>query len=531
MKIKRIALIITIFAFSLSLTPCKKSPPQTHKDYGDTLIVGAFTKPTVINPILTSGSISAMLLDIIFDGLIRLDKNGEIKPNLAETWEISEDGLEWAFHLRKGVKFHDGAELTAEDVKFSLDKFREYQEKNVYASSFRLIDRVTIINQYTITIYLLKASSSFLSGLNVGIIPKHLLEKGDFETSKFNYNPVGTGPFKMKSFSEKEIILEANKEYFRGRPYIDSIVVKILENQKIAWAKLMSEEVDFVYLLDPRKYDITKKVPSIRLYTYLTPYYYFIGFNQEKELLKDKRICQALNYAVDKEEIINKVLKGQGRACSGTICPSSWAYNPDIKPYPYDPEKALRLLKETGWEDTNGDYILDKNGEKFIFSLYLNEGDDMLMQCALLIQQFMLDIGIKITVEVIPLLNLIKHLNQKDFTSVVIYIFSGIDPDINYIFWESSQKQEGKNVFSYRNRKVDRLLEQGCEARNQERRKEIYYEFQKEMFEDPPGIFLFWRDCLWAIDKRFKGIEIDPGGLSMKNITEWWVLEEEQKYR
>ncbi len=529
MKSKRIFLIITIFALLQLLNSCKKSPSQIDKDYGDKLIIGVFQKPTIINPILTSGSISAILLGIIFDGLIKIDENGEIKPDLAESWEISEDGLEWIFHLRKGVKFHDGVEFTAKDVKFTFDKFIKYRERSAYSSSFKLMDRVTIIDQYAIKIYLLKASPSFLSGLNVGIIPKHLLEKENLETSKFNYNPIGTGSFKLKSLSDKEIILEANKQYFKGRPYLDGIIVKIFENQKVAWVKLMSGEVDFIYLLDPRKYDITKKVSSIKFYTYLHPYYYFIGLNHENEIFKDKRVRQALNYAVDKEEIINKVLKGQGRICSGTIYPNSWAYNPNIKPYPYNPEKALRLLKEAGWEDTDNDHILDKNEKKFSFSLYLNEGDDMLMQCALLIQQFLLDIGVEITVEVIPVFNFIANLNNKNFESGLMYIISGNEPDNNYIVWHSSQIEEGKNVFSYRNQKVDRLLEEGRTTLNQAKRKEIYYQFQREMLEDPPGIFLFWREELSGIHKRFRGIKIDPMEI-LRNVHEWWVPKEEQKY-
>jgi peptide/nickel transport system substrate-binding protein len=529
MQLKRILLLITIFALPLLLDSCKKSPPQTHKYYGDTLIIGGFQKPTIINPILTSGSGSASLIDILFDGLIRIDENGEIKPNLAESWKISENGLEWIFYLRKEVKFHDEVKLTAEDVKFTFDKFRKYKERNVYSRIFKLIDRVEIIGQYAIKIYLLKSSLSFLSGLNVGIIPKHLLEKENLETSKFNYNPIGTGPFKLKSLSEKEIILDANKEYFRGRPYLDGIIVKIYENQKIAWAKLISGELDLIFLFTPGKFDITNKVSSIKFYTHLHRYYHFIGFNHENELFKDKRVRQALNYAVNKEEIINKVLKGRGRICSGTVYPLSWAYNPKIKPYPYDPEKAINLLKEAGWEDTDSDYILDKRGKKFKFSLYLNEGDDMLMQCALLLQQFLLDIGVKMAVEVIPVFDFIANLNNKNFKSGLIYMVSTYDPDNNYIFWHSSQIQEGKNVFSYKNQKVDRLLEEGRITLNQEKRKEIYYQLQKEMFEDPPGIFLFWREALTGINGRFRGIKIDPGGL-LRNVHEWWVPKEEQKY-
>lgn len=529
MKSKRTFLIFIIFSLFLLLNSCKKSPPQIHKDYGDTLIIGDFQKPTIINPILTSGSISATLLDIIFDGLITIDEDGEIKPNLAESWKVSEDALEWIFHLRKGAKFHDGVELTAEDVKFTFEKFIEYKEKCAYSRSFRLMDWVATIDPYTIKIYLLKASPSFLSGLNVGIIPKHLLEKEDLETTRFNYNPVGTGPFKLKSLSEKEIIMEVNKEYFRGKPYLDGIIVKILENQKIAWAKLMSGEIDFVYLLDPGKYNITKNVSSVKIYSFLNPYYYIVGFNHENELFKDKRIRQALNYAVNKEVIIDKVLKGQGRTCSGTVYPLSWAYNPGIKTFPYDPEKALELLKNAGWEDTDNDHILDKDGKKFSFSLYLNKGDDMLVQCALLIQQFFLDIGVKITVETIPVLNFIANLNKKDFESGLMYIISGIDPDNNYIGWHSSQIKEGKNVFSYRNQQVDRLLDEGRANLDQKRRKEVYYQFQNEMFEDPPGIFLFWREALTGINRRFRGIKIDPMGL-LRNVHKWWVPKEEQRY-
>jgi len=497
---------------------------------GDCLFIGSFVEPTIINPILTHSSISAMLKGIIFDGLIKLNEKMDPNPNLALSWENSPNGLTWLFHLRKDVKFHDGIELTAKDVKFTFDKIQDPSLNSPYISIFKNFKSVSVKNKYTVEINLKTPLPSLPFYLDVGILPKHLLEGENIEKSQFNYHPVGTGPFKLQHWSKDQIILKANKNYFRGQAYLEWVKVKFFKKQSIAWAELMKGNVDFVFPPYSKNYDIIEKIPNFRVFSFLNPYYYIFAFNEKSRYFNQKEVRQALNYAVDKKRILAIVLRGKGRVSSGTIYPTSWGYNKAIEPYPYDPKKAVKLLKNAGWQDTNGNHTLDKDGKEFEFVLFIIKGDNLYQECALIIQEQLLDIGIRM--EVKPLSFSImyeKFLSTKKFDASLLTILSD-NPDRNYAWWHSSQIDRGFNVFSYRNKKIDELLDRGRTMLDREERKKIYHQFQREIHDDPPGIFLFWRDYLIGIHKRFKGIKVNPARI-LSNINEWYVPEEEQKYR
>lgn len=513
------AILVTIFFLFFSAI-CEDYTSPSSKSYSDSLVIGEFYKPTIIDPILASSGSSAYLTPLIFDGLVRINEKMEVQPNLATSWETSPDGLKYTFHLRKGVKFHDGAELTAEDVKFTFAKIVEAKGKSPYWNSFQSVENVIVRDKYIIEVILRRPNASFPFALDVGILPKHI--------SSSSTHTIGTGPFKLVSFSLEEIILRANDDYFLGRPYLNKIIIKTFENQQITWVKLLRGDVDFIPEVPLEQCRLTTEMSSFKVHSFLAPYYYILALNLNDDLFKDRRVRQALNYAVDKEKIVSSVLDGKGLVLSGTVYSQSWAYNPDIEPYRYNPQKALKLLKECGWEDRNGDHILDKDGVPFQFTLYILEGDGLAEQCALLIQDQILDAGIRMKAETLTLaVANEEYLLRKRFEAVFLNVISD-DPDKNYQFWHSSQIEAGFNVFSYKNSKVDTFLDKGRETLGQEERKRIYHQLQKEMREDPPGIFLFWRQHFVGIDKRFRGIEINPARIS--NIHEWYVPKEEQKY-
>jgi peptide/nickel transport system substrate-binding protein len=313
-----------------------------------------------------------------------------------------------------------------------------------------------------------------------------------------------------------------------GRPYLDQIRAKVYPSREGAWAKLMAGEVDFFDFLTPDNYQILKQVPTFNFYSVPMPYYYLVAFNLESRLFRDQKVRQALNYAVNKEEVVAKVLRGQGQVAAGTIYPNSWAYNPNVKPYPYDPKRALTLLKEAGWEDHDGDRFLDKNGKVFEFTIHVNAGDDLKQKALLLVQQQLLDIGLKMKIRLFDAVDT-DFLFKKRFDAHFPEIIAMGDPDFSYRYWHSSQMIGGFNVSSYRNEKVDRLLEEGRAEFDQEKRKEIYFKYQEEMLKDPPGIFLFWTNYLVGVQKRFNGVKISPVG-PFTNIREWYVPKAEQRY-
>jgi peptide/nickel transport system substrate-binding protein len=529
MALLRLGLIIFL-SLSLLLLPSKSfSKRQWQKERGDSLVIGDFIKPSPINPILTRGTISATLRDIIFDGLIKISAQLAVQPNLALSWNNSPDGLHWQFHLEKNIRFHDGIELTAEDVKFTLDSILDPTNNSPYLTLLEGVKKVDAKDKYQVEIVLKYPIASFLSYLDVGILPKHLLQGKDITKDEFNYYPIGTGPFKFGSWSGNEIILEANEQYFLGRPQLEKVIAKIFPTQSIVWAQLMKRDLDLIFLAFPKNYRIIERIADFRVHSLLSLYSYILVFNNDNGLFKEIRVRQALNYAVNKEEMIKRTLLGRGRVSSGTIYPLSWAYDPNLKPYPYDARKALELLYGAGWSDTNGDNILDRSGRRFEFALLIVKGDEVSWKTALQIQQQLLDIGIIVKVKPLPFPQYENFLLAKKFDAALISIISD-DPDKNYAWWHSSQIIGGFNVFSYKNKNVDDALDRGRTSLDREERGKIYQQLQRKLHEDPPGVFLFWRDYLIGIHKRFKGIRLSPARI-LNNINEWYVPREEQKYR
>ena len=284
------------YAYCLLLTACllilscQPNKPPEKKSYGDTIVAASFHGFSSINPVTSVSSVSSELESVIFDGLIKIAGNGEPKPNLASSWNISKDGLRWTFSLRKVVRFHDGVELTAEDAVWTYNAIKSIENKGRYFNFFESVKDIKAIDKYTVEIILEKPHASFLYGLEVGILPKHLLIGKDLRHTEFNYHPIGTGLYKFVTsphggegqgeggFSN-EIILKANEDYFNGRPYLDKIIVKTFANQKIMWARLMRGEIDFSSGINPSDYEIIENIPSFKTYSVLKPYYYMIAFN------------------------------------------------------------------------------------------------------------------------------------------------------------------------------------------------------------------------------------------------------------
>ena len=519
---------LTIFSLTIVflIAGCNNNGGIKDKSYGDSLTIVTYHAPVDISPLTAVSGISAILLETIFDGLIKLDQNLELRPHLAASWETSKDGLKWTFYLRKGVTFHDGVELTADDVKFTIEEFIRVNLRSPFAGWTANIKSINIKDRYAIDIVLKKPSIFFLYSMTWGILPAHIL-KNNNKNYNFGREPIGTGPFKFSSWKDSEIVLKANERYFSGRPYLNSIVVRVYPNQKIAWAKLMQGEGDFLFPVSPAEFDFLRQVSSLELYSIPGYIYSMVMFNNETYFFRDRKTRIALNYAVNKEHILQEILKGKGDVASGTIWPRSPVYNRAIRPYPYDPEKALKLLKEAGWHDNNMDHVLEREGRRFTFTLFVNGSDQTEIQAAMYIQQQLWDLGIMAEIETFSTSSM-DFLFTGRYDAAFIDAFSHVYPDYNFYSWHSSQIGKGLNISRYRLDSVDRLLEEGRLSVDMGSARLLYNRFQEEMYSNPPGIFLYWPYQHMAVHKRFEGVKFIPGGL-LSYINEWYVPKGEQK--
>ncbi len=348
-----------------------------------------------------------------FNGLVKPDEKFYIVPDLAYKWETSKDGLKWRFYLREGVKFHDGIELTAEDVKFTYDLVKVPKYRGYYTQFFEPVKQVNIVDRYTIEMILSQPYAPVLSGLNVGILPKHIYSGRNLRDPGVNKQPVGTGPFKVLEYSSSKATLEANRDYFKGRPFLDNVTFRIFKEQKTLFAKMMDGTVDTIIDTNPENVDILKQVTYFKHYKPLRPFYFVLAF-QHKEIFKDRRVRIALNHAVNKKELLENVLKNDGEIASGTVYPGSWAFNKKIGPYPYNPRKALKLLHEAGWSDTNGNNILDKEGVELKFTVLLKEGNAIQEKTLKYILVDLNRIGVSIKTEKYFLKQFIESITKKN---------------------------------------------------------------------------------------------------------------------
>jgi peptide/nickel transport system substrate-binding protein len=524
---KKLPVLMVVFLF-LSLSYC------FGQDYGDAIVVGSIADARNLVPILASDSASGELCSMLFNGLLKYDKNINLTGDLAENWEVKEGGLVIVFHLRRDVYWHDGSPFNAYDVQFTYRKLIDPGVRTPYSGDFERIKSFKIIDPYTIRITYKEPFAPALASWTMYIMPRHILEKEDLNNTSFSRHPIGTGPYRFKSWKTQEKIeLQYNPDYFEGRPHIDRYIYRVIPDQSTLFLELQTQGLDmsglsplqFVRLTDTfyfRRYYRKFNLPSFG-YTYL-------GYNLNDSRFRDKRIRQALNYAVDKQEIIRLVLLGLGRISNGPFVPQSWAYNPEIKPVPYAPQKAKKLLEEAGWFDSDGDGWLDKDGRLFEFTITTNQGNEQRIKTAQIIQKRLKDIGIKVKIRVVEWsVFLSEIIEKKKFEAVLLGWSLSRDPD-NFDIWHSSRTKAGEfNFIGYKNKQVDRLLLEARSTFDQEKRKGIYRRIHKIIYDEQPYMFLYVPDSLLILHRRFRAVKPAPIGIGY-NFIEWWVPRSQQRY-
>lgn len=395
------------------------------------------------------------------------------------------------FHLRKDVRWHDGEPFTSADVRFTLDKLLDEKTNTVRRSNFEMVKRMETPDPYTVIVVYKKPFSPCLETWGMGILPKHLLENEDINTAAFNRHPVGTGRFKFFEWkTDEQITVVANDDYFRGRPELDRISWRIIPETALRMLEFQMEGVDFDGV-EPHEYDRMSKDARFKVYERLSNGYTYIGWNQKSDLFKDKRVRTALTYAVNRDEIVKYVLYGRGVTATGPFPPQMWYSNPDVKPLPFDPDKARALLAEAGWRDSNGDGVLDKDGKPFRFDLITNNGNQQRMDVCVVVQRQLERLGIKASILSYEWSVFIRDkINPRDYEACVLGWSLGYDPDV-YEIWHSSQIPKGFNFTAYANPEVDRLIEAGRTEYDREKRKKIYFKIHDLIAEDQPYTFLY----------------------------------------
>jgi peptide/nickel transport system substrate-binding protein len=541
---------------------------------GDWLLNHSLSDPEQLNPLTSNDASASEVLTYIFEALLQLDpRTLELKPLLAEARpEIAKDKLAYTFKIRRDARFSDGRPITGEDVLFSMKAIKcplvDAPFLRVYFDSVidaELLDPYTIrfktkepyfMNEEQLGLFLILPRHVYdpenllknfgvrdLLG-NPAKLPPAVKQFADNFNKNYSRAPLGSGPYKFAFWKTgQEVQLVRNPNYWGNgkagidQPHIDRLRFRVINNPDAALIQLKSGDLD---TMDLTPIQATRGTSSDRFnrqfakYQYYAPTFSYIGWNNATPIFRDKRVRQAMTYFTNREQMVKTILFGLGRVVESPIYFSRPEYDKSLYNYPYDPRKALALLAEAGWKDTDGDGILDKviDGKKIPlrFEIKVNSGNDVREAVALVLQDELKKHGVAASVRKIDWTIFLDDVKNHKFDAVILGWQMPATEGDNYQVWHSSQADnKGSNHISYKNSRVDKILEDYRREFDEKKRFEMAKEFQRILNDEQPYTFLFARKNVTAVDRRFHGVEVlaTPTGLMP---IEWWVPRPLQKY-
>ena len=531
----KIIFFLPIISFFL-LISCSKESDQIidYKDNylteeGGEIINAMIGEPSNLVAMIAGDSASSAIAANIFNTLIKYDENLNHAPELASKWIISDDQKTITFKLKENLFWADGTPLTSDDVLFTWRLVTDPNTRTPYASDYLLVKDAQTPNKQTFTVtYEQNYAPALDTWASLQILPKHVLKDEDINNTFFSRKPTGSGYYQLDQWiNGQQVTLKRNKNSTQGQALIEKLTSRIIPDTSSQFLELIADNIDLMNInpiqyqrVFPSREDLKQK---IGLYKELGNGYTYLGFNLKQAPFNDPKVRQAMNYAINKEEIIKGVLLGLGEAIASPYKPGTRWNNESLSPYPYDPSKALALLKEAGYE-RNPAGILVKDGKPFEFEILTNQNKQREMT-AVLVQRRLKEIGIDVKIRVLEWASFInRFIKTGDFKAVVLGWSLSLDPD-QFNIWHSSQQGPGQfNFVGYENPRVDELLELGRRELDNDKREEIYHEFSKLLLEDSPIVYLYAGYGLSAINKRVQGIKkpAPPAGI-YQNSYEWFI--------
>ena len=511
---KRKGIIGLLLIGTMLITPTTAAFAEENNE---TLVYGSGDY-TRINPAMDEhGEINIM----IFNGLTAHDGDNQVVPGLAKSWDYDEETCTYTFHLEEGVKWHDGEPFTADDVKFTIEAIMDPENGSENAPNYEDVEEITVVDDHTVSFKLDAPNVAFLDYMTMAVLPKHLLEGEDMQTSDFFRNPVGTGPYKLESWEEGQAItLVKNEDYFRGEPNIDTVVFKIVTDDNAKALQLKSGELDLA-LLTPKDAATFADDEAYTCYDMKTSDYRGILFNFWNEYWqKNKDLIPAVCYGIDRQAIVEAVLLGQGMTAYGPLQRN--IYNDEnVEHYDYDPEKAKSVLEEAGCE-MGDDGFYYRDGEKVGFVISVGAGDQVRVDIAQIAAQQLQQIGMDVTVE-IPA--------QVDWGGQMAYLIGWGSPfDADDHTYKVFGTDKGANYSGYSNELVDKYLTETRQSDDPEVRAEAYDKFQEELTKDPAFAFICYIDANYVADADIQGIDPDTimghhGVGIFWNVADWTITD------
>ena len=524
-----VAVAAAWFAFSGSFG--SESEPQTHR-YTEA-VVGA---PSRVNPLFAHlNDADRDLVSLVFSGLTRLGADGAVLPDLAETWDVSEDGRNVTFHLRGGVTWHNGTPFTAADVIFTYSLLADPKlagDPDQEPLWRRLA--CSAPDERTVACRLPEPFAPFPAYASIGILPKHLLDGTDgtaISTNAFNGQPIGAGPYRLINVDQSRALLRANDKYHFGAPRLAEIELLFFSDVTTAAAAVLSGQAQGI-MLDPASsaddYEALAAVDGLQSYELHRTAFTVLYLNTGEAPLNDAAVRQAIAEAVDIDEIIDSLPGGRAVRADSPIVVGTWAHNPDIDPFRRDPGSARDRLDDAGWTLPDNASVRSRNGVELRMTL-LTDQDPVRGIVGEAVAQQLSEIGMSVTLAREESTDLIGNfLIPRQYQAAVFGWDPGPDPD-PYPAWHSSQARDsGRNLAAYANEQADRLMEDARRTRDLDERQRLYFAFQDIFREDVPSLLLYHPVDTYFVTEQIQ--ELNPGVLfhnssRFRNVHEW-VFEE-----
>lgn len=510
---KRFFSLLLAFALSLVLTACGGAPAGNTAP--STLVYGS-ADYTRINPAMDEHcEINALL----FNGLTAHDGENQVVPGLADRWDYDETAYTYTFHLRDGVKWHDGQPLTSADVKFTIEAIMDPENGAENAPNYEDVEEITTPDEQTVVFRLTGPNAAFLEYMTMAVLPRHLLEGEDMQTSGFFRAPVGTGPYKLERWDVGQtIVLVKNEDYYLGCPNIDQIIFKIVGDDNAQAVQLESGELDLA-LLDPRNAQSFAGRDGFTCYDMMTADYRGILFNFWNDYwIENRDLIPAVCCAIDRQAIIDSVLLGQGMAAYSPLQRNIYN-NADVERYGYDPARAKEILESAGCV-MGPDGFYQRDGQEVGFVISVMAGEQDRIDIAQAAAQQLREAGIHCTVE-IP-----AKIDWGGQMAGLIGWGSPFDADDHT--YKVFGTGKGANYSGYSNQRVDEYLTLARQSADPGVRRDYYAKFQEELAADPPYAFICYIDANYVAKSSVRGIAADTvlghhGVGIFWNVHEWTI--------
>ncbi len=539
MKGKWIAMLLMIILAAATMYPSAQAVTRNdERPDGGVINYGEYGRPATLDPITSNDMVSLRISELLFNGLVGINERQEVVPELAERWEVSDSGSTYTFYLRQDVTWHPKRNeppmpFSANDVVFTYNIMTHPRTITPLKVRYEFIEEVEKVDDFTVRFRLKRPILNALAKFSFKIIPAHGPANAKYLTREdpFVHNPIGTGPYRIGEITaDREVVLVANGDYFRGRPHVDRFIGKPFADQNIMTQAMMFNAIDMIVLVNPR--DIPE-IQGDRRYV-LQPYnalsYSFFGYNQRNPLLADARVRVAFTYAVNRQEMLDSFFNGQGSVISGPFAPGSWAYNLDVGSLAYDPDKARELLREAGF--TMGpDGVMEKDGEQLSLTLKvpIEKESEAVKRVVLAFKSYLKKIGVDIRMEFKEWLSWKEDVFlDNDFDIIFASWVFDDSADISSLFHSAEIGPWKNNFGAYSNPVVDSLIVESKLTLDHEKRRTIYRKLHTLLAEDSPYTFLWTLTNYAAYNKKIRHVAIHPYKF-FSFADEWFIQEEDQQ--